>query len=165
MPETRYARSGDISIAYQVVSEGPFDVVLAPSWVTHVELQWEIPRMAAFLRGGAVKLAGLTVTEATTSRLASPALEVPMLLSGNCAGWGQTEADPPLELPPGSVDQPSGGVHSSWPQPSARRETETPAGADAVHARVALLCGPEEQVLVLHPGTLTRRELGVAGVE
>src|SRR5215475_122336 len=41
----------------------------------------------------------------------------------------------------------------------------TPAGAGAVHARVALLCGPEEQVLVLHPGTLTRRELGVAGVE
>jgi hypothetical protein len=31
--------------------------------------------------------------------------------------------------------------------------------------RVALLCGPEEQVLVLHSGTLTRRELGVAGVE
>jgi class 3 adenylate cyclase len=56
-PETRYARSGDVSIAYQVVGEGPFDVVLVPS-VSHVELAWtmanhhgEIPRrLASFAR-------------------------------------------------------------------------------------------------------------------
>ena len=41
MPETRYARSGDVVIAYQVLGEGPFDVVIAPSFVFHVELQWE----------------------------------------------------------------------------------------------------------------------------
>jgi hypothetical protein len=51
MPETRYARSGDGSIAYQVVGEGPFDVVMALGSVSHVELQWEIARMAALLRG------------------------------------------------------------------------------------------------------------------
>jgi class 3 adenylate cyclase len=51
MPETRYARSGDVSIAYQVVGEGPFDVVVAPDFVTHVELQWEVPGWAALLRG------------------------------------------------------------------------------------------------------------------
>jgi pimeloyl-ACP methyl ester carboxylesterase len=51
MPETRYARSGDVSIAYQVVDEGPFDVVMALGSVSHVELQWEIARMAALLRG------------------------------------------------------------------------------------------------------------------
>jgi class 3 adenylate cyclase len=51
MPETRYARSGDVSIAYQVVGEGPFDVVIAPAWVTHVELVWETVGWAAFLRG------------------------------------------------------------------------------------------------------------------
>ena len=39
-PETRYARSGDVSIAYQVVGDGPFDVVLIPAWVSHVELAW-----------------------------------------------------------------------------------------------------------------------------
>ena len=50
MPETRYARSGDVSIAYQVVGEGPFDVVVAPAWVTHVELQWEPAGWAALLR-------------------------------------------------------------------------------------------------------------------
>jgi pimeloyl-ACP methyl ester carboxylesterase len=51
MPETRYARSGDVSIAYQVVGEGPFDVVAAPVDVSHVEVQWEVPGWAAFLRG------------------------------------------------------------------------------------------------------------------
>ena len=50
MPETRYARSGDVSIAYQVVGEGPLDVVIAPAWVTHVELQWEPAGWAALLR-------------------------------------------------------------------------------------------------------------------
>jgi hypothetical protein len=40
VPETRYARSGDVNIAYQVVGDGPFDVVLIPPSVTHVELGW-----------------------------------------------------------------------------------------------------------------------------
>ncbi len=30
MPETRYTHSGDVSIAYQVVGEGPFDVIITP---------------------------------------------------------------------------------------------------------------------------------------
>ena len=50
-PETRYARSGDVSIAYQVLGEGPFDVVFVPSSVSHVELQWEVAGRAALLRG------------------------------------------------------------------------------------------------------------------
>jgi class 3 adenylate cyclase len=51
MPETRYARSGDVMVAYQVVGEGPFDVVLTPGAVSHVELYWEIAGVAALLRG------------------------------------------------------------------------------------------------------------------
>ena len=51
MPETRYARSGDVMIAYQVLGEGPFDVVITPSFVSHVELQWEAAGWAALLRG------------------------------------------------------------------------------------------------------------------
>jgi class 3 adenylate cyclase len=51
MPETRYARSGDVMVAYQVLGQGPFDVVIAPPWVSHVELQWETVGSAAFLRG------------------------------------------------------------------------------------------------------------------
>jgi len=40
MPETRYAQSGDASIAYQVTGEGPFDVVFIPPFLTHAELIW-----------------------------------------------------------------------------------------------------------------------------
>jgi hypothetical protein len=36
-PETKYARSGDVSIAYQVEGEGTFDVVLVPGAFTHLE--------------------------------------------------------------------------------------------------------------------------------
>jgi pimeloyl-ACP methyl ester carboxylesterase len=48
-PETRYAKSGDINIAYQVVGEGPFDLVYVPGWVSNVELLWEKPKPARFL--------------------------------------------------------------------------------------------------------------------
>jgi class 3 adenylate cyclase len=50
MPETRYARSGDGgSIAYQVVGQGPFDVVLVPGFISHVELVWTVPSRAEML--------------------------------------------------------------------------------------------------------------------
>jgi class 3 adenylate cyclase/esterase/lipase len=47
LPETRYTRSGDVSIAYQVFGEGPFDLVLLLPWGSHVELAWEVPVMRA----------------------------------------------------------------------------------------------------------------------
>jgi pimeloyl-ACP methyl ester carboxylesterase len=50
VPETRYAQSGDVSIAYQVVGDGRFDLVYAPAFVSHVELAWEIPSLAAYFR-------------------------------------------------------------------------------------------------------------------
>jgi pimeloyl-ACP methyl ester carboxylesterase len=40
-PETRYARSGEVSIAYQVTGEGPFDVVFVPPFLTHAEMIWQ----------------------------------------------------------------------------------------------------------------------------
>jgi pimeloyl-ACP methyl ester carboxylesterase len=48
-PETRYARSGDVHIAYQVVGDGPFDLVFVPGFVTHMELQWRLPGFGQFL--------------------------------------------------------------------------------------------------------------------
>ena len=50
-PETRYARSGEVSIAYQVLGDGPFDVVYVPPSVSNVELGWEVPTTRAFLDG------------------------------------------------------------------------------------------------------------------
>lgn len=49
-PETRYAKSGTVNIAYQVVGEGPRDLVLVPGWVSHVEFAWTEPSFASFLR-------------------------------------------------------------------------------------------------------------------
>jgi pimeloyl-ACP methyl ester carboxylesterase len=47
-PPTQYARSGDTSIAYQVVGEGPIDLILVLGFATHLELQWESPVFASF---------------------------------------------------------------------------------------------------------------------
>src|SRR5579864_568383 len=44
-----YARSGDVSIAYQVVGNGPVDLVLVLGWVSHLAYVWELPALAAFL--------------------------------------------------------------------------------------------------------------------
>jgi len=49
-PPTSYVRSGDANIAYQVLGEGPVDVVYAPGMAHHVELVWEVPPQARFLR-------------------------------------------------------------------------------------------------------------------
>jgi class 3 adenylate cyclase len=48
-PETRYAKSDNVSIAYQVVGDGPFDLVFIPPFLTHVELDWKLPSWASTL--------------------------------------------------------------------------------------------------------------------
>jgi pimeloyl-ACP methyl ester carboxylesterase len=47
-PETGYARSDGRSIAYQVVGNGPLDLVFFPEWFNNLEAQWDDPRLAAF---------------------------------------------------------------------------------------------------------------------
>jgi hypothetical protein len=39
-PRTHYARSGELSIAYQVSETGPFDLVVVPPVISHLELEW-----------------------------------------------------------------------------------------------------------------------------
>ena len=50
LPATRYALSGDCSIAYQVMGEAPIDLVMVPGVVSHVEFFHETPGYTAFLR-------------------------------------------------------------------------------------------------------------------
>jgi pimeloyl-ACP methyl ester carboxylesterase len=45
----RYARSGDVNVAYQVTGDGPFDLVLVPGFFSHLEVDWEHPDSARFL--------------------------------------------------------------------------------------------------------------------
>ena len=49
-PETRYATSGDTNIAYQVVGKGPRDLILVPGWMSNIEVFWDEPAVARFLR-------------------------------------------------------------------------------------------------------------------
>jgi pimeloyl-ACP methyl ester carboxylesterase len=57
LPETRYAKSGDVSIAYQVTGQGPLDLVAVPGFVSNLDALWEYPpaargleRLASFAR-------------------------------------------------------------------------------------------------------------------
>jgi pimeloyl-ACP methyl ester carboxylesterase len=77
--KTDYARSGKIHIAYQVVGDGPLDLVYVPGWVSHVELAWEEPTLARFL-----------------NRLAS----FSRLILFDKRGTGLSDRVPDAELPP-----------------------------------------------------------------
>ncbi len=56
VPTTHYARSGDVNIAYQVIGDGPVDLVFVMGWVSHLECFWTEPSFARFLR----RLAGFS---------------------------------------------------------------------------------------------------------
>jgi class 3 adenylate cyclase/pimeloyl-ACP methyl ester carboxylesterase len=78
LPQTRYVRSGDVSIAYQVFGEGPFDLVLILPAGSHIELSWEVPalraineRLASFARVIAFDKRGMGLSD-RSGGLASP---------------------------------------------------------------------------------------------
>ena len=50
VPETRYAKSGDVHIAYQVLGDGPIDLLFVPGFVSNVEATWQHPVRAVFFR-------------------------------------------------------------------------------------------------------------------
>ena len=75
---TRYARSDDASIAFQVVGEGPLDVVLVLGFATHLELQWELPPLARFLERLS-SFSRLVIFDKRGTGLSDPVAEVPTL--------------------------------------------------------------------------------------
>ena len=48
-PETRYARSGDVHLAYQTVGDGPIDMLFVEQWWSNVDTQWDVPPLARML--------------------------------------------------------------------------------------------------------------------
>jgi pimeloyl-ACP methyl ester carboxylesterase/DNA-binding winged helix-turn-helix (wHTH) protein len=50
-PKVRYARSGDVNIAYEVLGDGPRDLVFVMGWISHLDYFWTDPSFARFLRG------------------------------------------------------------------------------------------------------------------
>lgn len=77
-PPTQYARAGDTSIAYQVVGDGPIDLVLVLGFATHLELQWELPPLARLFERLS-SFSRLIVFDKRGSGLSDPVSEVPTL--------------------------------------------------------------------------------------
>jgi pimeloyl-ACP methyl ester carboxylesterase len=75
---TRYARSGEVNIAYQVVGEGELDVVYVPGWVSHVEQVWEEPHFASFLHRLA-SFSRLILIDRSGTGLSDPVAHLPTL--------------------------------------------------------------------------------------
>jgi class 3 adenylate cyclase len=77
-PETRYAKNGDLNIAYQVLGEGPFDLVLVPGFVSNVDAAWMDPGFTRFLRGLA-SFSRLIIFDKRGTGLSDPVAGVPTL--------------------------------------------------------------------------------------
>lgn len=77
-PETRYARSGDVSIAYQVFGEGDMDLVMIPGFISHLEVEWdEPPFVAAMERMG--RFARVIRFDKRGTGMSDPVAELPSL--------------------------------------------------------------------------------------
>ena len=77
-PPTQYAKSGDTSIAYQVLGEGPIDLVLVLGFATHIELQWEGAPFARFCERLGT-FTRLIIFDKRGTGLSDPVTEVPTL--------------------------------------------------------------------------------------
>jgi class 3 adenylate cyclase len=77
-PPTKYAKSGDAAIAYQVVGDGPIDLVLVLGFVTHLELQWDSPALARFFKRIS-SFSRLILFDKRGTGLSDPVSEVPTL--------------------------------------------------------------------------------------
>ncbi len=77
-PQTLYTESGGASIAYQVVGDGPIDVVLALGYATHLDLQWESPMFARFF-DRLSSFSRLILFDKRGCGLSDPVSEVPTL--------------------------------------------------------------------------------------
>ena len=77
-PKTRYARNGDARIAYQVIGDGPFDLIVVPGFVSNVEYLWEIPGVPAIIERFA-SYARLITWDKRGTGLSDPLLHLPPL--------------------------------------------------------------------------------------
>ena len=78
IPETQYAKSGDVSIAYQVVGRGDVDLVFVPGWVSHIEYAWEEPTLRPFLERLA-SFSRLILLDRRGTGLSDPVEQLPTL--------------------------------------------------------------------------------------
>ena len=72
-PITRFTTSGNVHIAYQVIGDGPLDLVYVPGWVSHAKLAWEEPPLASFLN----RLASFPVSSSSINAAPGFPIELP----------------------------------------------------------------------------------------
>jgi pimeloyl-ACP methyl ester carboxylesterase len=77
-PKTQYAKSGSVNIAYQVVGDGPIDLVFTFGWVSHLDFQWAEPTLTRFLRWLA-QFARVIVFDKRGTGLSDPVPHAPSL--------------------------------------------------------------------------------------
>src|SRR5689334_2602114 len=77
-PRTRYALAGDAHIAYQVLGDGPIDLVLVPGFVSNIEQIWELPNLPEMLRRTA-SFSRLILFDKRGTGLSDPVVGVPTL--------------------------------------------------------------------------------------
>ena len=77
-PETKYARSGDVHIAYQVFGEGERDLVVIPGFVSHLELFWESEAWASAFRRLA-SMGRVVIFDRRGTGMSDPVAEAPPL--------------------------------------------------------------------------------------
>src|SRR6476660_2612653 len=76
--ETRYAKGDGVNVAYQVIGDGPVDLVYVPGFVSHVEVAWEEPRLARFL-GRLASFARLIVFDKRGTGMSDPVPDPPSM--------------------------------------------------------------------------------------
>ena len=94
-PETHYANSGEVNIAYQVIGHGPRDLTLVPGWVSNVEVLWDEPIVARFLSMSASPGAALAMSRMNFDadvRHVLPAILATILFTDIVASTGRAAA-------------------------------------------------------------------------
>lgn len=77
-PDTRYARSGELHIAYQVVGDGPIDLIWVPGWISNIDHYWEEPTVAYYFERLA-SFSRLILFDRRGTGVSDPVLQAPTL--------------------------------------------------------------------------------------
>ncbi len=75
-PQTHYAKGPEGDVAYQVVGDGPMDLVMVPGWFSHIDMQWDDPQRRAFI-GELVSFARVILYDKRGTGLSDPVDGVP----------------------------------------------------------------------------------------
>jgi pimeloyl-ACP methyl ester carboxylesterase/DNA-binding winged helix-turn-helix (wHTH) protein len=134
VPVTRYADSGGVKIAYQIVGDGPIDLVFVMGWVSHLEYFWTEPRFARFLR-----------------RLAS----FSRVLLFDKRGTGLSDRVPVDQLP--TIEQRMEDLHAVMEAVGSERAVICGISEGGCMSAVFAATYPEQTVALIMIGTYARR--------